>query len=109
MTAQIGTALVGAWLIVSAFLWRHSSFHFQNTIAGGLLALALAVAAGRRHQVMSLGGLLAMWLFLSTLFVEPARAATLWNNALAAVAIWALSLLGCAALPSNGAHRRGVT
>lgn len=41
-SAQVATALIGALLFVSAFLWRHSRFQFHNSIVCSLLGGASA-------------------------------------------------------------------
>ena len=92
MIAQLATGLVGIWLVISAFLWRHSSFQRENAIVSGLLAMALAIGGACVREAASLGAVLAMWLYLSSMLPPTLYAPTARNNILAAVVIWVASL-----------------
>jgi hypothetical protein len=91
-TARVINLLLGAWLLVSAFVWHHTPAEYTNTlIVGGLIVLvALLALAYRPLRYANL--ILAFWLFLSALLVTQS-AATAWNNGLVAVAVFLLSLV----------------
>lgn len=85
--------LIGIWLIVSAFVWPHSAGARANTwILGALIAIASAWAVftpGARF----LNTIFAIWLFFATLVIYHASSATVWNNVIAAVVVFVLSLI----------------
>ena len=85
--------LIGLWLIVSAFAWPHTAGAQANTwILGALIAIASAWAVfmpGARF----LNTIFAIWLFFATLVIYHASSATVWNNLIAAVVVFVLSLI----------------
>jgi len=85
--------LIGLWLIISAFAWQHSAGARANTwILGALIAIASFWALfmpGARF----LNTIFAIWLFFATLAVYHASSATVWNNLIAAVVVFVLSLI----------------
>jgi len=89
------TALLALWLIFSAFAWGHSGFQMANTVACGFVALALAIAGFYREGARDLVAVVAVWLFVSTVFtMATPHAPTLWNNAIVAIALLTTSLAG---------------
>lgn len=85
--------LIGIWLIISAFAWPHTAGARANTwILGALIAIASAWAVfmpGARF----LNTIFAIWLFFATLVIYHASSATIWNNLIAAVVVFVLSLI----------------
>jgi hypothetical protein len=87
--------LVALWLIISAFMWPHSTFQIANTLVCGFLALALAIAGLYDDRAGYLSAVLSAWLFASSVVAMGAPSqATLWNNTLVAIAILVTSLAG---------------
>lgn len=85
---------LGVYLVLSAFLWTHSSAQFTNTWVIGLIvassaALALATPAFRYVNTVA-GG----WLMLSAFLLPRLSMGTLWHNFIAGLVILALSLVG---------------
>jgi hypothetical protein len=93
MSARAATMILGLWLFVSAFLWPHGASHFSNTWIVGLLAVAFALIAMAFPFARYLNTALALWLFVSVWVLPGVTTATAWNNALVAVALFALSLV----------------
>lgn len=64
--ASSANIVLGIWLLVSMFLWRHSPEHMVNAGVIGVLSIALGIAAHRGHTwarwVMAP---LGVWLMLS--------------------------------------------
>ena len=85
--------LIGIWLIISAFAWPHAAGARANTwILGALIAIASLWAVftpGARF----LNTIFAIWLFFATLVIYHASSATVWNNVIAAVVVFVLSLI----------------
>src|SRR5271170_7672622 len=91
-TARIVNIVLGIWLFVSAFLWPHTYAQMNNTWIVGVLCVAFAVIAMRVPEVRYLNALLAVWLFISVWALPTMLAATRWNNAVVAIAIFFVSL-----------------
>jgi SPW repeat len=85
--------LVGIWLIISAFAWPHTAGARTNTwILGALIALA-SIWAVFTPGARFLNTIFAIWLFFATLVIYHASSATVWNNVIAAVVVFVLSLI----------------
>jgi len=96
--------LIGIWLIISAFAWQHGAGARASTwILGALIALA-SIWALFMPGARFLSTVFAIWLFFATLVVYHASSATVWNNLLAAVVVFVLSLIPG---PPAGARTRG--
>jgi hypothetical protein len=98
--ARYTTALVSAWLVVSAFAWPHSVVLGQVTWITGALMFATAVAAMAFPVFRWAHTALAAWLFLATVWLPNVSAATVWNNVLVAGVVFTLALF-----PSGKPHR----
>lgn len=93
MPARLGNIILGAWLFLSAFLWPHTPAQMTNTWVLGALCMAFALVGLVLPAARYLNTALSLWLFASA-FVLPTRsAATVWNNALVAIAIFLVSLV----------------
>lgn len=94
MTAARGINIaLGIWLFISAFLWRHSQGQFTNTWVVGALCVLFALLAIWAPVVRYLNTILAIWLFVSAWAIPAVSVATVWNNAIVAIAILVVSLL----------------
>ncbi len=91
--ARVLAVVLGAWLVASPFVWRHSSSAAFNTWGCGVLVLLFAVLALYMPRTRFLNAGLAVWLAFSAVTFEHRTELTFWNNALAALALIALSLL----------------
>lgn len=92
MTARWVNVVLGAWLFISAFVWRHSDAQFTNTWVVGLLIVAAALLGIRYSWGRYINMGLAAWLFLSTLFFPRIASATLWNNLIVAIIVFAMAV-----------------
>lgn len=85
--------LIGIWLIISAFVWPHTAGARANTwILGALIAIA-SIWAVFTPGARFLNTIFAIWLFFATLVIYHASSATVWNNVIAAVVVFVLSLI----------------
>ena len=84
--------ILGIWLFISAFIWRHTAAQMTNTWICGLLTIAFALIAMRVREVRYLNTILAVWLFISVWALPSMALGTMWNNALVAIAIFFVSL-----------------
>ena len=92
MLARTLNLLLGQWLILSAFIWRHDHPQFTNTLLVGVLCTGVAFFAVSYPSARRWNMLLAAWLLVSTLLM-PHQPLTAWNNALVAIAVFALALV----------------
>ncbi len=99
-TARGINTLLGIWLFVSAFVWEHTTAERTNTWILGILCVAFAAAAMRTPLARWLNTALAIWLFISVWALPHDNVATMWNNALVAIAVFVLSLV-----PGPGEHQ----
>jgi hypothetical protein len=90
--ARIISIILGIWLFISAFAWMHTYAQMTNTWILGVLAVAFAIIATRVPEVRYLNTILAVWLFISVWALPATSTATMWNNALVALAIFFVSL-----------------
>ena len=94
MTARVANIGFGVWLMVSAFLWQHSTDQRVNAVAVGALVALLALLARRgRPWARPANMLLAGWLMLSVLVLRPAEATTAVNHLFVGLAILSMALL----------------
>ncbi|WP_437478586.1 hypothetical protein WME75_30570 [Sorangium sp. So ce1014] len=84
---------LGVWLVISAFLWRHSQGQFTNTWVVGALCVLFAVLAIWAPRARYLNAILALWLFVSTWWIPALSAGTVWNNALVAIGLLIVSFV----------------
>jgi hypothetical protein len=93
MSGRVASALLGFWLVVSAFLWPQSRLELTNATVIGVAALvgALAIIEGVRwgYYVTAVCG---VWLMASTLFLTAAGSAQFWNHMIAGLGLVASSL-----------------
>jgi hypothetical protein len=92
---------LASWLLVSAFLWRHSEPQFLVTVlVGALVAIVAPFEVGpplARRVTAAAGALLV----LAAVALPRASALTLWHNALIGFAIMVVSFFG----PPHGIMR----
>ncbi len=93
MPARTLNVIIGVWLFVSAFTWRHTPASFTNTWILGLLVAIFALIAMRTLAARFVNTALSVWLFIAAFALPHATVATVWNNALCAIAIFILSLV----------------
>lgn len=94
-------ALLGVWLIVSAYAWPHAPGQVINMFICGGLAILFAGASLRFPPARYLNGLLGLWVFISALALSSRDVATPWNELLVGSLIVAASLV-----PTRGATYR---
>jgi hypothetical protein len=80
-------AVLGGWLLVSAFLWHHGPAQFHNTWVLGIVIVVLSLLATAVPWTRYLNVLAALWLFVSTLVLPRANPGTTWHNCLIALAV----------------------
>jgi hypothetical protein len=92
LEARVVNLVLGIWLFVSAFVWKHTGAQLANTWIVGVVAVLVALIAVRLPRLRYLNSLLAMWLFVSAFALPHLRQGTVWNNALLALVMFFVSL-----------------
>lgn len=93
MIVRILSIVLSVWLFISSFVWTHTEVQFTNTWIVGVVGVAFTLLTMVSSTFRYLNTLLSLWLFISV-FVLPTTTATGWNNALVAVALFIMSLVG---------------
>jgi hypothetical protein len=91
--ARVVNVVLGAWLFISAFAWPHTNTQMMNAWIIGVLCVILTFVAMNAPSVRYLNTALSVWLFISALALQQARASTVWNNVLVAIAMFLASLV----------------
>lgn len=98
---------LGAWLVISSFLWKHSAAQFHNGWLVGAAAAVFAAIALRSDLIRYVNTVVATWLFISAWVLPVVSQATFWNNLLVAVAMFAIACSpGGRGRPTRSAGRR---
>lgn len=92
-------AVMGVWLFLSAFLWKHEGLQGTNAWIVGALIFATAIAAMSVESARFVNTLLAVWVFVSAMSFA-AFSYTTFNNVLVAVVVFVFSLV-----PNGGPGR----
>jgi hypothetical protein len=101
-------ALAGLWLIVSAYVWPHTSEQSYNAWIVGVLALiAVAIATFVMNTARYANTALGAWLILSAYLLPTAAIATMWNNVIVGLVMFVCSLVPGGML-ADLMHRRSV-
>lgn len=107
MVAPLVYALLGTWLLVSAFFWPHTGAQTTNALVCGGLAVMLAVSGLEGFRpARALLGLVGLWLFLSALVLPRFVLATAVNHAAAGAAMVLLAVMGVPRGPLEGVWPR---
>lgn len=85
--------VLGVWLFISAFLWSHTPAERTNTWILGALCVIFAVIALSAPAARWLNTALSIWLFISVWALPHQSLATMWNNAIVAIVVFAASLV----------------
>jgi hypothetical protein len=100
-------ALIGLWLLISAFAWPHSSVQLVNAaVVGVLVMLAAGIAAFVLPEARFANTALGIWLFMSALASLGTYEATTWNNIVVGGIVVLLSLVPGTAAQGHGIHLR---
>jgi hypothetical protein len=88
------SAALGGWLILSIFIWPHSTMQTANSVIVGTLVLlfdALAVSSSPRARYVNVA--LGLWLFISAFALPRLSLTTAWNQLFVSLLLIASSLV----------------
>jgi uncharacterized membrane protein len=108
-SASVADLILGVWLFISAFAWAHTPAQRTNAWIVGVLFAVGALVAMRAVRALWAHVILSIWLFISVWALPHDSAATMWNDALVAIAVFVVSMVGLQArrrfLPGQAAAR----
>ena len=85
---------LGIWLVISAYIWPHSSAQFANAWISGLIVARFATVAIATPGLRFFNSAVGIWLVVSPFALHRLSTATAWNNVLVGVVITLASLVG---------------
>jgi hypothetical protein len=91
--ARYANLVLSIWLLASVFAWEHSKPSRIATALAGLLMVTASLSAIEIASMRWLNFTLAFGLFFATWSLPHATTITPWNNAIAALLIFAMSLV----------------
>ena len=94
MWKRIAIVLLSSWVLFSGNAWPHTRANqLNNTIVGTGLFL-FGILSIRREWARYVTLALGVWLFAFTVLVSGTSSVTFWNDAMVALAVFVLSLVG---------------
>lgn len=93
LAARYLNIVAGAWLFISAFLWKDNAPSQLNSWVVGALIMVFAAIAILVPPARFLDSALSLWLFFSTLVFFHLMGAALWNNVIVATIVFLASLV----------------
>ena len=78
--ARYANMILGLWLFLTAFAWRHAPAAWANTWIVGLLVVAVAIWGLTYPRLWRLNALLGVWLIVAAIAFPHILAASRWNN-----------------------------
>jgi heme A synthase len=99
--------ILGGWLVVSGFLWPHTTAQRVSTSLVGILAIVFAgVSAYSKPNARYVNAALAVWLFFSTFALPAISKLGAWNDLFVSVLMLACALAPPKTRPRKTAVRR---
>lgn len=91
--ARIASGVIGAWIYMSAFLWKHTFAHFMNAWVLGVVAMMTAAAAYLDPRFRRVNTAIGVWMVASAFLLPHAAMATVWSNVASGAALALVSFL----------------
>jgi hypothetical protein len=93
-SASLANALLGAWLVVSAFLWHHSKANFVNAWLIGVVVVVSSLMAIRVPWFRFVTAAAGLWLITGLFAGGQLEAVTVWHNVMVGLGIVLASTVG---------------
>jgi hypothetical protein len=94
MGKRVAIMVLAVWVLFSGMAWPHTSANRLNNAIVGAGLLYFGAMSFREPWARYITLALGVWLFVFTALVSRSNPATFWNDAMVAVAVFVLSLLG---------------
>lgn len=102
LIARVVSTAAGAWLFVSAFLWPQADAQRVSSMLAGVVIVGVSLLRERAPELGFLHAIVALWLFVSSFALPVVSGATVLNNLLVAIVIFAASMADY--VPRGPAH-----
>ena len=89
---RYGNVVLGVWLFISAFLWRHTQVQFTNTWILGVIVVVATLLSLRVSGLRIVDTLAGIWLFVTAFAMPTLHIGTVWNNAVVGALVFLVSL-----------------
>lgn len=86
--------VLSGWVLFAGYLWPHTPAHLLNNWFVGLGLLIFGTIAYGRPWARFVTLALAVWLFAYSALYHRSDPWTFWNDAMVAVVVFVLSLIG---------------
>jgi hypothetical protein len=93
MSSRIFNVLLGVWLFISAFAWRHSPAQFWAALICGAVTILLTLGTAYVPALRYVVAAFAVFLFVESLTAAAGFRRTAWHDAIIAIAIFVAALL----------------
>ncbi len=94
MWKRVAIVVLSGWVLFAGYLWPHTHANLVNNWIVGVGLLVFGTIACARSWARYVTVALAAWLFAFLVMTRPADPRTFWNDAMVAVFVLPLSLLG---------------
>ncbi len=99
--ARMASLMLGLWLQISSFSWKHTDGSRLSAWVPGLLISVIAVLSMSSPPMRWLNGVLALWLIAWTVVSASTEALTYWNGVVVGLLVFMLSTVGTRSLASD--------
>ena len=106
--ARYLNVLLGAWLVISDFVWQHGEAANTNTWISGVLVIAFALWSFWWPTMRFWNTLMGAWVIFAGIVLHHSSAGTQWNNIILGVLILLVSLIPSPPLPDRRAVRTPI-
>jgi hypothetical protein len=91
--SRYANVVLGIWLFISAFAWRHSQAQFTNSWLMGIIVTVVALLAASVPALRYVNTAAGLWLIISAFALPRHTAGTAWNNVIVGILVFAFSLV----------------
>lgn len=93
MSPRIFNVLMGIWLFISAFAWRHSPAEFWAALICGAVTIVLTLGTFYVPGLRYLVAVFALMLLVESVTAAASVRRTAWHDAIIAIAIFVAAML----------------
>jgi hypothetical protein len=90
---RYANVVLGVWLFISAFLWRHSEGQLTNSWIMGIVVTVVALLTTSMPALRYVNTAAGLWLIISGFALPRHTAGTAWNNVVVGALVLLISLV----------------
>jgi hypothetical protein len=91
-SARVINVILGFWLILSSFVWPHTTTQMGNAWIVGVITIGIALLSFGTPALRYVNTAAGVWLAISSFLFPTISAGTTWNNVIIGLAIALVSL-----------------